>query len=257
MKKEDSNTTVGRQVLQAELERRCQVNPRYSLRSFAKAIGMSHTQLSLILSGRRPITEQSAFRIAEHMRFAGDELQRFVLRRNEQPSQSQVCDQLTLDQFEVIKNWYHLALLSMVELPNVKWTLKKLATRFNFSESKVKLAMERLERLGLVEDCPRRGFRRTGEPLRFDNKVSTAATRQYHTGILEVAQHALENTNISERDFSATTLLLKSDCIAKMRAQIQRFRRELCDMFESHDGDEQVYTLSVQLFPVSNKGDKA
>ena len=42
-----------RDLLASEFERRCQQNPRYSLRGFARAMGVHHSTLSRLLSGDR------------------------------------------------------------------------------------------------------------------------------------------------------------------------------------------------------------
>lgn len=52
-------------ILAEEFERRRIRNPRYSMRAFAKAIGISQSQLSLILSGKRRISVRQAMKIAK------------------------------------------------------------------------------------------------------------------------------------------------------------------------------------------------
>src|SRR4051812_48629814 len=56
-----------RQLLQEELLRRCRVNPKYSLRGFARLLDVSPTYLSLILNGKRPIPVKLRTEIAERL----------------------------------------------------------------------------------------------------------------------------------------------------------------------------------------------
>src|SRR4051794_29725601 len=65
-------------LLQNELTRRCAKNPRYSLRAFAKALGMSHTVLSLVLSGKRPLSRKAALQVASALELAPAERQRLL-----------------------------------------------------------------------------------------------------------------------------------------------------------------------------------
>ena len=44
-----------REVLRTELARRCDRNPRYSLRAYARWLGIHHGSLSRILNGRRAL----------------------------------------------------------------------------------------------------------------------------------------------------------------------------------------------------------
>ncbi|MBI1861191.1 MAG: helix-turn-helix domain-containing protein, partial [Deltaproteobacteria bacterium] len=53
--------------LQTIFHERCRRNPAYSLRSFARSLGVSHPSLSQILSGKRPLTQKSAFVIANRL----------------------------------------------------------------------------------------------------------------------------------------------------------------------------------------------
>ncbi|MDO9180986.1 MAG: helix-turn-helix domain-containing protein, partial [Bacteriovorax sp.] len=45
--------------LQEELLKRCRKNPSYSLRSFAKYLGIGHSALTEMLNGKRSITKKS------------------------------------------------------------------------------------------------------------------------------------------------------------------------------------------------------
>jgi len=51
-----TEATSFRLRLQAELARRCAGNPRYSLRAFARRLGVDHSTLSQLLRGRRALT---------------------------------------------------------------------------------------------------------------------------------------------------------------------------------------------------------
>jgi transcriptional regulator with XRE-family HTH domain len=53
-----------RTVLQTERERRRAVNPRYSLRSFARDLSVDHSTLSQILRGKRRLTGRSTGALA-------------------------------------------------------------------------------------------------------------------------------------------------------------------------------------------------
>ena len=58
-------------ILADEFARRCQINPRYSLRAFALSIGIEHSTLSQLLRGRRTITWKSIRTITPKMRSTG------------------------------------------------------------------------------------------------------------------------------------------------------------------------------------------
>ncbi len=65
-----------------EFARRRVVNPRYSLRAFARSVDVEHSTLSQLLREKRPLTWKSISGIASRMRWTGAA----VLRLSEQGS---------------------------------------------------------------------------------------------------------------------------------------------------------------------------
>ena len=54
-------------ILKSEFTRRTERNARYSMRAFAKSIGLSHAVLSLVLSGQRTLPERAAEMVSERI----------------------------------------------------------------------------------------------------------------------------------------------------------------------------------------------
>src|SRR4051812_2340511 len=105
--------------LKSELSKRCERNPRYSLRAFARSLGVSHTVLSLVLAGKRPLARKSALRISERLEL--DPTQKATFLQFGDPGPRFQAQQLSLDQFALIADWYHYAILSLLELPRARF----------------------------------------------------------------------------------------------------------------------------------------
>jgi plasmid maintenance system antidote protein VapI len=60
-----------RTILEAEFTRRRGLNPRYSLRGFARSVNLEHSTLSQLMRGKRPLTWKSIHRIAGKVRWTG------------------------------------------------------------------------------------------------------------------------------------------------------------------------------------------
>jgi transcriptional regulator with XRE-family HTH domain len=58
-------------MLETEFARRRRVNPRYSLRAFARSVNLEHSTLSQLLRGKRTMTWKSIQQIARTMRWLG------------------------------------------------------------------------------------------------------------------------------------------------------------------------------------------
>jgi uncharacterized protein (TIGR02147 family) len=234
-----------RQLLQSELARRCERNPRYSLRAFAKALGISHTVLSLVLSGKRPLSKKAFAKVSEAL-----DLQTSSAQPNED------LRQLSLDTFSVVSDWYHYGILSLLELPRAKLDARWIAARLGITQVQAKLAIERLQRLELIEPVGKNRWRQSGKPLRVGNSVSTEITRKFHRQLLEKAVESLENHPVELRDFSAMTFALNPSQIPYARERIRDFRRELVRDLEAKASPTHVYEFTVQMFPVSQPESK-
>ena len=248
-----------RQLLQSELARRCERNPKYSLRAFARALGMSHTVLSLVLSGKRPLSKGATLKVADALSLDPAERERLLARRRASspaslPEKGELVRQLSLDTFELISDWHHYAILSLLELPRARFEARWIASRLGISQVQAKLAIERLKRLGLVECVAKDRWRQAGQPIRVENAVSTAATRKFHRQLLERAVASLDNDPAEARDFTSMTFVLDPRALDHARERIRVFRRELVRELESTGNPSAVYQFTLQLFPVTKAG---
>ena len=255
-----------RLLLQTELTRRIQHNPRYSMRRFAQALGISHTVLSLVLSGKRPLSKKAVAQVSDFFGMGPTERARLLAHRysdgEKGRSGTAVADerrvhldvashQMTLDTFSVISDWYHFAILSLLEIPQAKFEARWMAGKLGISEIEAKDAIERLQRLGLVEKDNQGKWKQAGTPIRFDNQDSTAATRKYYRQLLSRALESLEHDPAETRDFTSMTLAIDPKDLGLAREKIRAFRRSLTRELESRGKPKQVYNLNIQIFPLS------
>jgi transcriptional regulator with XRE-family HTH domain len=240
------------QFLKDELSRRVAKNPRYSLRSFAKSLGLSHTTLSLALSGKRPLSRKAALQIAERLGLEPDAAAAFVgsnpqFRQHGMPVSFQ---KIELDTFNLISDWVHYAILSLLDTTDAKFEPKWVARRLGIGESAAKMAMDRLVSLGLLHEVEGR-WKQSSLPIKVDNKISTVATRKFQRQLLEKAIDSLENDPVEARDFSSVTLTLDPRHLPYAKERIKQFRRELMVELESRGEPKEVYNLTFQVYPLT------
>jgi transcriptional regulator with XRE-family HTH domain len=252
MKSQAQAFTDAKTLIQAELSRRIQKNPNYSLRAFARASGISHTVLSLVLSGKRPLSKKASEQLADFLGL--DPLKRELLLKTRKASSRSKPDEshwLTMDSFAAIAEWQHYAILSALELPDAEFDPKWIAKRLGITRMQAKITMERLERLGLVQKNADGQWRQSGKPIRMENQLSTAAARSFHTQLLNKAAQSLELTPFESRDVSSITFAMDPKLLSYAQQRIRQFRRELCEELEKLSAPSEVYHLSVQLFPLT------
>jgi uncharacterized protein (TIGR02147 family) len=76
--------------------------------------------------------------------------------------------------------------------------------------------------------------------------------------MLELAVGTLDEIAVEDRDITSLTLSLTRSEYEQARARIERFRRELLDLFdeknEKPDEPREVYQVGFQLFPLTRRG---
>ena len=189
------STETYQAFLSEELVRRIRSNANYSQRSFARQLGLSPGELSEVLRGKRPLSLKSALRIAQGLGFSPEETKRLVMmvqqeksREFDDASLAPLLDdsaaaartqQLSLDVFTVISEWYHFAILSLAECEHFKWEPKWIAGRLGIQATEARVALDRLQRVGLVSKVNGR-LQATGENLTTPDGVPSEAIRNYH-----------------------------------------------------------------------------
>ena len=244
-----------RQLLAEELERRCRSNPRYSMRAFAKALGLSPSALSMVMAGHRGLSTDLAKRLSHKLGLDPVSAGRFVngfLRNKTSPTTITNFDTLSLDTFSVISEWYHFGLLSLIEVKDFKPDPQWMASRLGVSIAEVKAAVERLVRLGILDTSKRR-WKQIGQPILVENTESTAATKRNQKQVLEMAIHSLENDPVEVRDLTSMTIAINPEWIPLAREEIKKFRIHLMELLEGKGDAREVYHLAVQIYPVTKK----
>ena len=262
MRNEPSQETY-RTILAEKLEDRCSKNPRYSLRSFARDLHLAPARLSDILRGRYGLSREAAQKIAHCLRMTEAETRRFcdlvesqharnpkarrdAALRLESASETPY-QQLTLDGFQVISDWVHFAILELCLVEGFQSNFDWIAKQLGISVHVAKAAIERMQRLDLIEEkegklLPTDGF--TASP----NDIPSDAIKKFHRQILEKALLALDFQTVEERDISTMILALDQREIPEAKKYIKDFRRNFDKKFGKATTKNSVYCLAIQLF---------
>ena len=103
-------------LLREEFSHRKGRNRRYSVRAFAKFLGVSKTSLADTLALRRHLSKKSAFKVCDRLCFSPaliqDVLKAIARERNSQ-NHSASFHAIDDDVFSLISDWFHYAILSL------------------------------------------------------------------------------------------------------------------------------------------------
>lgn len=244
-----------RSLLMRELSSRKSKNPRFSLRAFAKFLEMSPAQLSLLINGKKNLTSKQASKIIERLDLTTGDA--FNLLSSTTPYLKKLklelpeLHYLPEEEFNLISDWIHFAILSLSKIknnkPNANWIAKKLG----IDSLKAMEAFMRLQRLGLIT-VDQSGFKQSTAQLTTTTDIPSASIRRYHKTNLDLAKEKLDSEPLERREFSAITMAVNPKKMKKIRKLIDEFTQLIHNELED-DRASEVYTLSIQLFPLTKE----
>lgn len=258
-----------RAIIAREFEVRTSANPSYSLRAYARDIGLAAPRLSLILNCKQGLSRAAAAKVAKRLRLTAADEERFSdlveaaharspLKRSQarmrlEHQQPQDFREVNADAFAVVADWYHFAILELVGFRAYDGTLKWLARRSGLPLSTIKDVVARLQRLGLLVMDEAGRLQATEALTATTDGVPTTAIRKFHTQILRKAQDALSEQSVHERNVSVMFVKVSARDMINAAQLIKDFRRSFSKNLRSMAGsapptEEQLYSLGIQLF---------
>ncbi len=254
-----------RQFLNEELVRKIKINPRYSLRAFARQIGLSPGELSEILRQKRSLSVKGALKIAVHLQLTEAEKDHLLSLIQKEKANAAALRvgltideaaptqrQLTMDLFHVVSDWYCFAILNLAETAGFKWNEDWIAKRLGISVPEVKTAIQRLTRAGLIE------FNKGSAQVTKDYVISpegipSEAIRTFHHSMLVKAREALESQSVEERDITGLTIAIDPKKLSSIKKEINEFLDRINARYARGPKTE-VYQLELALFRLTREG---
>jgi uncharacterized protein (TIGR02147 family) len=235
--------------------RRSGKNPRYSLRAFARSLGVNHATLSSILSGKRTITTDTFEKFAKTLGLEPKQVDAFkVLEKADGDDTPRSYYLLQQDAFNAISEWYYDAILELSLIPNFKLEPSVIAASIGITALQAKIALETLERLELLvrEKSGRLKIQHQNSTNILDPDFTTAAQKKYQRSVLEKSQDALENIDRKLRDHTSTTMAIESKDLPEVKKLIQKFRHDLNAYLQRPKSKpDSIYQLQVSFFPLT------
>jgi DNA-binding Lrp family transcriptional regulator len=249
--------------LRAEYILRRGRNPSYSLRSFAKNLDLPASRLSEVLSGKRRLTAAMGLKISDRLLLVPELRDRLIngIKATRSPrkpplknSPSQEYKSLSDDVFIVIADWYHFAILSLMETKGFNRETRWIAQRLGISTIEVTDALERLARLGLTKEIAGK-LTPSHHNITTTHDVPSAALKKGHKQQIELALAALLEIPLDKRDITSITMPVDPKKLPMAKDLIREFRRQMSQLLENGDCSE-VYSLNIQLIPLSKGNPK-
>lgn len=243
----------------------------FSYRAFARRAGLkSPNYLKLVIDGERNLSKAMAERFGQACGLGEEPLSYFIdlvsfNQATTQTERNQGYARLTsfrkyrqAHKLDLAHAAYHSAwfIPAIRELAvsrsfrsDPEWIGRQLTPPISAAEAR--RALDVLIELGMLAPEGERLVQ--SEPL-----VSTGPETRglhitsFHKVMTERAIASIDLVAPEERDISCLTLNVGEDGLRRIKARIQRFRRELLDLSELEDDPRRVIQINFQLFPLSN-----
>lgn len=239
-------------------------DPSLSLRELARRMGYANPSfLSDILNGKRRIKLGLAEKLACVLDLNETEAMAFIKLVKHQGEDHSNATHLSpdsfleLDKFRFIADWYHLAILEMMDFKDASSDPETIAKRLRrrVSPSIVKLAINRLLRLGLLKNENGR-LKKIRRDLFVGTDIPSDAVRRHHTQMLEITRESIEEVPVDKRDIRGTFIAIKKTDWTRLKAAVAAFHSELHAMHTAGEADVLI-RISTQTIPLTiNTGEK-
>jgi uncharacterized protein (TIGR02147 family) len=235
-----------------------------------KAGFKSPTALKHVIDGKRNLSLEAANRFAGALKIEGIARHYFLtlvlfnqseslaeqekylnelieLKRAEDPSR------LDEDRFEVLSQWYHLAVREIVDLPDfknsAKWIARVLCPQITPFEASQSLLL--LRRLGLLTKVDGK-LRPSERTLATKSQVHSVKAIDFHRQMIQRGAESITRFQSDLREISGTTLRLSRQDVANVRMLLREFRRKMLTLAANSNDADQIYQLNFQFFPLIN-----
>lgn len=245
--------------IKERLSQRKSSNSSYSLRAYARDLGLHSASLSQILNGKRKLPIKKAHQVAEKLNLSPKEMRLFM--ESFYKSKSSLDDikvgfwdkRQILDEshFTIISEWEHYAALELFHLKDFCFSSKNVSKKLNIGEDRAELVIQNLLDSNLLSTKLDGSFRPTYSDIKTTEDVTSRAIQKAHQKTLEVGIKKLEEIDVSLRDFSSITLAVDLEKIQEAKNIIREFRQKMNSLFKGTNPTE-VFTMAIQFYPISD-----
>lgn len=252
-----------------EFNRRLTKNESYSLRAFARDLGMSPQKLHLVINGKSGLSSTAARSLVEKLKISEQEKEKFILYVDSRHHRSKVARQIATEKlqaltggeaesnvaeekFKIISEWYYLPIILLFDLKKDFVNPMMIAKALDLPEEKVSDALAKLVQAGLIVKNDS-GYQKAATHQSFSAENSSIELIKYYREMLLVAEKTLA-LHQELRHFSIILTSMSEKDLEYAKEEINQFRKKLGRQLSLRSKEpDSIYGLSIQFFPVIRK----
>lgn len=245
--------------LKENFSKRQRTNPSYSLRAFARDLGMPASTLSQVLLGNRPLPFKNSSHVLGKISLNAKERTLFMeslgkkhvtLDSIEIRDQSQ---QVILDEtyYQIIAEWEHYAALMLFDCEDFELSRESLVEKLCITKIRAEVVIENLLKFGMISEDENGKYIRTHSSFRTTEDVASDALRASHLETLDLGKEKLTDIDLELRDFSSLMVACDLEKLPEAKTIIREFRQKMIALLKTGKR-EHVYQLAIQLYPLTD-----
>ncbi len=238
-------------ILQQKFNEKCEKNELYSIRAFARDIGIGKTTLHEILHRDKKLSKSTCKKILKYLNVSDHEYEQ-ILNYNLNPAHDVLYKELSAEEFENIATCEHYALLSLSKSPSCPADVKELANRIMLPKDETKKLVDDLLSLNLIE-IKNDKLTRSAKLLTTSYDVPNKAIQNYHKTSLEKVKNALEEIEVELRDIASTTFLMSPEKMITLKDELKSIRRKIVSSVEDNNENSEAFLLNISVIPISKR----
>lgn len=256
-----------------KLEEKKQKNRSFSLRSWARQLGMkSHGPLHAIINGQRGIPKKFVPLFIQHLgldrkesnffealvdfqRAKRPEEKEFYQKRLETLSPKELRKVEDFEGYKYLSDPLHIILAELTELkgfrPDAGWIKQRLLMKPGMKD--IEEVIQRLILLGILKQ-EGSALKKQVKHIYTKKEMMNQGIQLYHKEMIKLSNAMLEQQDVSEREYNGVSFNIKLKDMPKIKESIREFVDQLIQNYEAPSGEgEETYHLNVHLFRLSRK----
>jgi uncharacterized protein (TIGR02147 family) len=157
--------------------------------------------------------------------------------------------EINLEKFNLIRDWYHLAILEMTELEQFEMSSAWLSKALRVPVAQIDAAIGRLQRLGLLK-CTSRKWTQTEKDLETPPDFASRAVRDYHHQMIQLVDKRFDEVAIEKRELGSALFSVDRALVPELKKSIRKFQKEIARLANQSQSKNVLYALNIQLMPI-------
>lgn len=159
---------------------------------------------------------------------------------------------LTLESFQLISNWYGLAVLEMITHFAGEWDAEKIGEYLGVAKVDIELTLERLEKLEMIERIPT-GYRRCTDRVMVNGLTPNEAFRNYYHQILDRADESIHTQASKERVIGTEVFAFDPEQVPEARKLTDAYLNGMLELAKKGKKRTEMYQVVSGCFRLNPK----